>query len=112
VDIFGTEPLLPGCRSVGAEGRISVGLVFLFMAGGILGWLAAIITQADHRRGVLLNAAVGILGSLIAGLVLTPLLGGGNLLTGAYDVRALLIALAGSAGLLLVVNLLRPDAVR
>jgi uncharacterized membrane protein YeaQ/YmgE (transglycosylase-associated protein family) len=89
-----------------------VGLVFLFVAGGILGWIAAIITQTDHRRGILLNAAVGILGSLIAGLVLTPLLGGGNLLTGSYHEGALIIALAGSAGLLLVVNLLRPDVVR
>jgi uncharacterized membrane protein YeaQ/YmgE (transglycosylase-associated protein family) len=89
-----------------------VGLVFLFVAGGILGWIAAIITQTDHRRGILLNAAVGILGSLIAGLVLTPLLGGGNLLTGNYHEGSLIIALAGSAGLLLLVNLLRPDVVR
>lgn len=89
-----------------------MGLIFLLVAGGILGFVAAIITETDHRRGILLNAAVGILGSLIAGLLLTPLLGGGNLLTGVYDVGALLIALAGSAGLLLVVNLLRRDAVR
>jgi uncharacterized membrane protein YeaQ/YmgE (transglycosylase-associated protein family) len=89
-----------------------VGLIFLLVAGGILGWLAAIITHSDYRRGILLNATVGILGSLIAGLVITPLIGGGNLLTGGYDVGALLIALTGSAGLLLVVNLLRPDAVR
>ena len=89
-----------------------MGLVFLFVAGGIMGWLAAIITQSDHRRGILLNAAVGILGSLLAGLVVTPLVGSANLLSGSYDVGALLIALAGSAGLLLVVNLLRPDVVR
>jgi uncharacterized membrane protein YeaQ/YmgE (transglycosylase-associated protein family) len=82
------------------------------MAGGILGWLAAIITQADYRRGILLNAAVGVLGALIAGLVVTPLAGGGDLLAGTYDVRSLLISISGSAGLLLVVNLLRPDVVR
>ena len=89
-----------------------MGLVFLLVAGGIMGWLAAIITQTDHKRGVLLNAAVGILGSLIAGLVVTPLMGTGNLLAGRYDVTALLLALTGSAGLLLAVNLLRPDVVR
>ena len=89
-----------------------MGLVFLFVAGGILGWLAAIITQSDHRRGILLNAAVGVLGSVTAGLVVSPLLWGGSLLTGSYDVGALLIALSGSAALLLAVNLLRPDVVR
>lgn len=89
-----------------------MGLVFLVVVGGILGWLAAIITQADHRRGILLNAMVGIFGSLVSGLVIPPLLGGGNLLTGTYQVGALLIALSGSACLLLVVNLLRPEVVR
>jgi len=89
-----------------------VGLIFLLVAGGILGWLAAIITQADYRRCILLNATIGVLGSLVAGLAITPLIGGGNLLTGSYDVDALLIALTGSASLLLVVNLLRPDVVR
>jgi len=89
-----------------------VGLIFLFVAGGILGWIAAIITHTDDPRGVLTNGGIGILGSLIAGLIVTPLVGGGNLLAGSYNVDALLIALTGSAGLLLAVNLLRPDSVR
>lgn len=89
-----------------------MGLIFLVVAGGILGWLAAIITHSDHRRGIMLNGTVGVLGSLIAGLVITPLLGGGDLLHGRYDVGALVIAVAGSAGLLLMVNLLRRDVVR
>lgn len=89
-----------------------MGLVFLFIAGGILGYLAAIIMQADHRRGILLNAALGILGALIGGLVVNPLVGGGDLLSGSYDVGGLLIPLSGSALVLLAVNLLRPDVVR
>ena len=89
-----------------------MGLIFLIVAGGILGWLAAIIVEADHPRGILSNAAVGILGALVAGLVVSPLVGSGNLLAGTYDVRTLLISLFGSAVLLLAVNVLRPDAVR
>jgi len=87
-----------------------VGLIFLIVAGGILGWLAAIITRTDDRRGTLFNCAIGILGSLVAGLVVTPLVGTSDLLGGTYNVDALLIALTGSAGLLLAVNLLRPDS--
>lgn len=89
-----------------------MGLIFLIVAGGILGWLAAIIVQADHRRGVLLNASVGLLGSIVGGLVLAPLFGGRDLLSGTYDVPAILIAIASSVALLLIVNVLRPSVVR
>ena len=89
-----------------------MGLLFLLMAGAVLGWLAAIITQTDYRRSILLNATIGILGALIAGLVVTPLTVGDDMIAGHYDVDALLISLAGAIGLLLIVNVLRPDVVR
>lgn len=88
-----------------------MGLLFLIMAGGIMGWLASIIMQADHRRGILRNGAIGVLGALLGGLVVTPMVGRGDLLSGSYDVGALLISLCGAAGLLVTVNLLRRDAV-
>ncbi len=89
-----------------------MGLLFLIMSGGVLGWLAAIVTQSDHRRGILQNGAIGVLGALVGGLVVTPMVGHDDLVSGSYDVGALLISLCGAVGLLLAVNLLRPDVVR
>ena len=37
-----------------------MGLVFLVVLGGILGWLAAIINSSENARGMLLNVAAGI----------------------------------------------------
>ncbi|MBC7159415.1 MAG: GlsB/YeaQ/YmgE family stress response membrane protein [Porphyrobacter sp.] len=88
-----------------------MGLLFLIMAGGIMGWLASIITQADYGRAVLRNGAIGVLGALLGGLVVPPMVGRSDLLSGSYDAGVLLMSIGGAAGLLLAVNLLRPDAV-
>jgi uncharacterized membrane protein YeaQ/YmgE (transglycosylase-associated protein family) len=84
-----------------------VGLVFLIVIGGMLGWLAAIIARADTGVARLRNILIGIAGALLTGLVINPLLGGGNLLEGHYGVDSLLLALTGSVAVLLIVNLWR-----
>ena len=89
-----------------------MGLVFLVVIGAILGWLAAIIARTETLQGLLLNLAGGIGGALFAGLVVHPLLGGGDLLAGNYSVDGLLTALAGPVVLLLAVNLLRDGELR
>jgi uncharacterized membrane protein YeaQ/YmgE (transglycosylase-associated protein family) len=89
-----------------------MGLVFLIVIGGMLGWLAAIITRAETGPARLRNILIGIAGALVAGLVVNPLLGGGNLLAGQYSIDALMIALAGTVGVLLVVNLWRSRELR
>jgi uncharacterized membrane protein YeaQ/YmgE (transglycosylase-associated protein family) len=84
-----------------------VGVIFLIVAGSIFGWLAAIIACAEDGRGLPLNILAGVMGALLAGLVLGPLIGEGNLVSGDYDVGALLLGVAGSAALLIALNLLR-----
>lgn len=86
-----------------------MGVIFLVVIGATLGWFASVAMHQDDRSGTLRNVAVGIAGAFFAGLVLNPLLGGGNLLAGSYHVSALLISLLGSVSLLAVVNLLRRD---
>ena len=89
-----------------------MGLIIALVVGGIIGWLASIVMRTDAQQGILLNVVVGIIGSLLGGLVLGPLLGGGNLLSGELDFRTLLVALLGAIILLAVVNLFRRGRVR
>jgi len=89
-----------------------VGLVFLIVIGGMLGWLAAIIVRADSGAARLRNILIGIAGALVTGLVINPLIGGSDLLEGQYSVDALLVALAGSVVVLLAVNLWRDGELR
>jgi len=89
-----------------------MGLVFLIVIGGMLGWLAAIIVGADSGPARLRNIMIGIAGALVAGVVINPLIGGSDLLGGQYGIDALLIALFGSVAVLLAVNLWRGEELR
>ena len=89
-----------------------MGLILALIIGGIIGWLASIVMRTNAQQGILLNVVVGIIGSLLGALLLGPLLGGGSLLSGAFDVRSLLVAFLGAIILLAVVNLFRRGTVR
>jgi uncharacterized membrane protein YeaQ/YmgE (transglycosylase-associated protein family) len=80
--------------------------------GGILGWLASIIMHANAQQGIVLNIIVGIVGALLAGLLLTPLFGIGTINQSNFSLPALLISLLGAVILLAIVNLVRPGTVR
>ncbi len=87
-------------------------LIIWLVVGGLVGWLASLLMRTDAQQGILLNIAVGIVGALIAGLVLTPLVGGGTINSGDLSLSGLLVSLVGAVILLALVNLVRRGAVR
>ena len=80
--------------------------------GGILGWIASIIMRTKAQQGLVLNIVVGIIGALVAGFVLTPLLGIGTINQNNFSLPALLVSLLGAIILLAIVNLFRRGTVR
>ena len=89
-----------------------MGLIIVLIVGGILGWIASLIMRTDAQQGIILNVVVGIVGALLGGFLLTPLLGGASITTGALDIRSILVSLLGAIILLAIVNLFRRNAVR
>ncbi len=89
-----------------------MGLIILIIIGGILGWLASIVMRTDAQQGILLNVIVGIVGALLAGFILNPLIGGGNIMNGDFSGSSLLVSFLGAVVLLAIVNLIRRGAVR
>lgn len=87
-------------------------LILVIIVGGILGWLASLIMRTDARQGILLNIVVGIVGALLAGFLLNPLIGGGNIMAGDFSASALLVSLLGAVVLLAIVNLFRRGSMR
>ena len=84
-----------------------MGVVFMIVAGGILGWLVAFVRERDTWRMLPRNVVTGIAGALLAGLLISPLFGGGNLTGGYYTVTALLVAMIGAVIALVSMNLLQ-----
>lgn len=82
-------------------------ILLILVVGGILGWLASLIMRTDSQQGIILNVVVGIIGALIAGVLITPLIGGAPITSGAFDIRSLIASLIGAIILLAVLNLVR-----
>ena len=89
-----------------------MGLISLLVIGGLIGWLASIVMRTDGQQGILLNVVVGIIGALLAGLLLNPLIGGGNIMNGDYSGSALLFSFLGAVILLAIFNLFRRGSMR
>jgi uncharacterized membrane protein YeaQ/YmgE (transglycosylase-associated protein family) len=87
-------------------------IIIILIVGGILGWLASIVMRTDGQQGIFLNVVVGIVGALLAGFIITPLIGGAPITSGSFDVRSLLASFLGSVVLLAIVNLFRRGRVR
>ena len=88
-----------------------MGIIVWLVVGGVVGWLASIIMRTDGQQGLLLNVVVGIVGALLAGFVVSPLLGIGTINQGV-SVATFLVSLLGAIILLAIVNLFRRGAVR
>ena len=89
-----------------------MGLLILLVVGGLIGWVASMIMRTDAQQGVFLNIVVGIVGALLAGFVITPLIGGAPITSGEINVTSILVSLLGAVVLLGIVNLFRRGALR
>jgi uncharacterized membrane protein YeaQ/YmgE (transglycosylase-associated protein family) len=68
--------------------------------------------HTDAQQGIILNIVVGVVGALLAGLLLAPLFGVGTINQSNFSLPSLLVSLLGAIILLAIVNLVRRGAVR
>ena len=81
--------------------------IIWIVIGGILGWLASIVMKTEAQQGIFLNVIVGIVGALVGGWMLAPLLGTGTINQNDFSMVSLLVSFIGALILLAVVNLLK-----
>jgi uncharacterized membrane protein YeaQ/YmgE (transglycosylase-associated protein family) len=89
-----------------------MGLIYMLVVGGLLGWVASMIMRTDGQQGVFLNIVIGIVGAVLSGYFVTPFLGGSPITTGSFDMKSLVVSLLGALILLAVINLIRRGSVR
>jgi len=87
-------------------------LIIWLVVGGVIGWLASLIMRTDAQQGVLLNVVVGIVGAMLGGWLISPLLGVGTINQNTFSIGALVVSLVGAVILLAIVNLFRRGSVR
>ena len=88
-----------------------MGFIVWLIVGGVVGWLASLIMRTDAQQGIFLNIIVGIIGALLAGLIISPLVGVGTINQGV-TLATFLVSLVGAVILLAIVNLFRRGRAR
>ena len=88
-----------------------MGILVWLIVGGVVGWLASIVMRTDAQQRILLKVVVGIVGALLAGFIVSPMLGVGTINEG-ISIATFLVSLVGAIILLAIVNLFRRGRVR
>jgi uncharacterized membrane protein YeaQ/YmgE (transglycosylase-associated protein family) len=86
--------------------------IIWLIVGGIVGWLASMVMKTDAQQGMILNVVVGIVGALLGGWLISPLVGVGTINQDALSIPAILVSLVGAIILLAIVNLVRRGKTR
>lgn len=87
-------------------------LIIWLVVGGVIGWLASIVMKTNGQQGIILNVVVGIVGAMIAGWLISPMVGVGTINGNNFSAPGLLVSFGGAVVLLAVVNLLRRGSAR
>ena len=89
-----------------------INFIVWLILGGVIGWLASLVMKTDAQQGIILNVVVGIVGAFLGGLLISPLLGRGDINDGDFSIGGLLVSFLGAVILLAIVNLFRRKAIR
>lgn len=87
-------------------------IIIWLVVGGLIGWVASMLMKTDAQQGVFLNVVVGIVGALLGGWLLSPLVGAGTINSSDFSVAGLGVSLLGAVILLAIVNLVRRGTAR
>jgi uncharacterized membrane protein YeaQ/YmgE (transglycosylase-associated protein family) len=89
-----------------------VNFIVWLILGGLIGWIASKVMRTDAQQGIFLNIIVGIVGAMLAGWLISPLLGAGTINQNDFSLPGLFVSFLGAIVLLAIVNLIRRGTVR
>lgn len=76
-------------------------LIIYLIAGALVGYIASRIMNTNSQQGLLMDIVVGIIGALLAGYIISPLIGVGTI-NDAITIPTLLVSLLGAVVLLAI----------
>ncbi len=74
-------------------------IIIYLIAGAVVGYIASRIMRTNSQQGLLMDIVVGVVGALLAGYFISPLLGVGTI-NDAITIPTMLVTLLGSVVLL------------
>lgn len=98
--------ILLAARRSNQENTLMYFLIWLIV-GGVTGWLASILMQTNDQQGILLNVIVGIVGAVLGGWLISPMLAAATINQDTYSRPALFVSFTAAAILLAIVSVVR-----
>jgi len=89
-----------------------MGIILWLVIGGVVGWLASLVMRRDGSMGIPMNIVVGIIGSLLGGWLISPMIGAPSINSGSISAASLFVSFLGAVILLAIVNLATRKRVR
>jgi len=86
--------------------------IIWLIVGGVIGWLASMLMKTNDQQGMFLNVVVGIVGAMLGGWLISPLVGVGTINQSDFSLPGLIVSFVGAAILLAIVNLFRRGTAR
>ena len=86
--------------------------IIWLVVGGLIGWLASILMNPNNKQGMFLNMVVGIVGAMVGGWFISPLVGVATINQDNFSLSALLVSFAGAVILLAFLNFFRRGSIR
>ena len=71
--------------------------IIWLIVGGVIGWLASIVMKTNGQQGIVLSVIVGIVGAMLGGWFISPLIGVGTINQDNFSLPALLVSFLGAA---------------
>lgn len=84
-------------------------IIIYLIAGAVVGYVASRIMKTNSQQGPLLDIVVGIVGAVVAGYVVSPLLGIGSI-NDAITIPTLLVSVLGAVIVLWVYRMVTRPA--
>ncbi len=81
-----------------------MGIILWIIFGALVGWIASLIMKTDGEQGALLNVAVGILGAVVGGWLMSVL---GESGISGFNLYSFMVAIIGAVVLIAIVKALR-----
>ena len=81
--------------------------IFWLVVSGLIVWIASILMKTNAQQGMFLNIVVGVIGAMLGGWFLAPLLGTGTINSNDFSMAGLGVSLLGAILLLATVNFFR-----
>jgi len=87
-------------------------LIVWLVIGSATGWIASVAMKIEAQASVALNVAVGIVGAVLGGSVVAPLVGTASGTQSDFSVPALITSFAGAAVFLAAIQYFRRKPAR